>query len=81
VQPYIGSYGAMTHPVGACHRGGVRRGRRRRDPAGQGRAGGSGGFDDLTLGAITGFGDMAATADTAMTQVAEAETPPAAPTT
>ena len=41
VQSYVGSYGAMIHPVGGVrHRGGVDRGGRRQDPAGQGRAGG-----------------------------------------
>ena len=40
VQSYIGSYGAMIHPVGACATAAVsRRGRRRQDPARQGRAG------------------------------------------
>ena len=40
VQSYVGSYGAMIHPVARVrHRGGVGRGGRRQDPARQGRAG------------------------------------------
>jgi fatty acid synthase len=67
VQSYIGSYGAMIHPVGACATAavsveeGVDKIR-----VGKAELVVTGGFDDLTLEAIIGFGDMAATADTAM---------------
>ncbi|MGA7131413.1 MAG: beta-ketoacyl synthase N-terminal-like domain-containing protein, partial [Mycobacterium sp.] len=67
VQSYIGSYGAMIHPVGACATAavsveeGVDKIR-----LGKAELVVAGGFDDLTLEAIIGFGDMAATADTAM---------------
>src|SRR6202035_737429 len=65
VQSYVGSYGTMIHPVGACATAAVcvvegvdtlRLGRPELVVAG--------GLDDLTLEAIIGFGDMAATADT-----------------
>ena len=65
VQSYIGSYGAMIHPVGACATAavsveeGVDKIR-----LGKAELVVAGGFDDLTLEAIIGFGDMAATADT-----------------
>lgn len=67
VQSYVGSYGAMIHPVGACATAAVsveegvdkiRLGKAELVVAGR--------FDDLTLEAIIGFGDMAATADTSM---------------
>ncbi|MDT5012129.1 MAG: fatty acid synthase, bacteria type, partial [Mycobacterium sp.] len=67
IQSYVGSYGAMVHPVGACATAAVsveegidkiRLGKAELVVAG--------GFDDLTLEAIIGFGDMAATADTEM---------------
>jgi fatty acid synthase len=67
VQSYIGSYGAMIHPVGACATAavsveeGVDKIR-----LGKAELVVAGGFDDLTLEAIIGFGDMAATADTSM---------------
>ncbi|MCV7173340.1 DUF1729 domain-containing protein [Mycobacterium manitobense] len=67
VQSYIGSYGAMIHPVGACATAavsveeGVDKIR-----LGKAELVVAGGFDDLTLEAIIGFGDMAATADTQM---------------
>ena len=67
VQSYIGSYGAMIHPVGACATAaisveeGVDKIR-----LGKAEFVVAGGYDDLTLEAIIGFGDMAATADTAM---------------
>lgn len=67
VQSYIGSYGAMIHPVGACATAavsveeGVDKIR-----LGKAELVVTGGFDDLTLEAIIGFGDMAATADTEM---------------
>ena len=67
VQSYIGSYGAMIHPVAACATAAVsveegvdkiRLGKAEMVVAG--------GIDDLTLEGIIGFGDMAATADTSM---------------
>lgn len=67
VQSYIGSYGAMIHPVAACATAAVsveegvdkiRLGKAEMVVAG--------GIDDLTLEGIIGFGDMAATADTDM---------------
>ncbi|HEU4360851.1 MAG TPA: fatty acid synthase subunit beta domain-containing protein, partial [Mycobacterium sp.] len=67
VQSYIGSYGAMIHPVAACATAavsveeGVDKIR-----LGKAELVVTGGYDDLTLEAIIGFGDMAATADTAM---------------
>jgi len=65
VQSYIGSYGSMIHPVGACATAaisveeGVDKIR-----LGKAEFVVAGGYDDLTLEAIIGFGDMAATADT-----------------
>lgn len=67
IQSYVGSYGAMIHPVGACATAavsveeGVDKIR-----LGKAELVVAGGFDDLTLEAIIGFGDMAATADTGM---------------
>jgi fatty acid synthase, bacteria type len=67
VQSYLGSYGAMVHPVGACATAavsveeGVDKIR-----LGKAEVVVAGGFDDLTLEGIIGFGDMAATADTDM---------------
>ncbi len=67
VQSYVGSYGSMIHPVAACATAavsveeGVDKIR-----LGKAELVVTGGFDDLTLEAIIGFGDMAATADTAM---------------
>ncbi|HEY9305275.1 MAG TPA: beta-ketoacyl synthase N-terminal-like domain-containing protein, partial [Mycobacterium sp.] len=67
VQSYIGSYGAMIHPVAACATAavsveeGVDKIR-----LGKAELVVTGGIDDLTLEGIIGFGDMAATADTAM---------------
>ena len=67
VQSYIGSYGAMIHPVAACATAavsveeGVDKIR-----LGKAELVVAGGLDDLTLEAIIGFGDMAATADTSM---------------
>jgi fatty acid synthase len=65
VQSYIGSYGAMIHPVGACAttavsvEEGVDKIR-----LGKAEFVVAGGYDDTTLEAIIGFGDMSATADT-----------------
>lgn len=67
VQSYVGSYGAMIHPVGACATAavsveeGVDKIR-----LGKAQFVVAGGYDDLTLEAIIGFGDMSATADTEM---------------
>ncbi|MCV7259944.1 type I polyketide synthase [Mycobacterium shimoidei] len=67
IQSYVGSYGSMIHPVGACATAavsveeGVDKIR-----LGKAELVVAGGFDDLTLEAIIGFGDMAATADTSM---------------
>ncbi|MCI4675122.1 type I polyketide synthase [Candidatus Mycolicibacterium alkanivorans] len=65
IQSYVGSYGSMIHPVGACATAAVSV----EEGADKIRLGKAelvvaGGFDDLTLEAIIGFGDMAATADT-----------------
>ena len=67
VQSYIGSYGAMIHPVAACATAaasvedGVDKIR-----LGKAELVVAGGFDDLTVDGIIGFGDMAATADSEM---------------
>ena len=67
VQSYVGSYGAMIHPVGACATAaisveeGVDKIR-----LGKAQFVVAGGYDDVTQEAIIGFGDMAATADTEM---------------
>src|ERR1700686_5830079 len=67
VQSYVGSYGAMIHPVAACATAavsveeGVDKIR-----LGKAELVGGGGFDDLTLEAIIGFGDMGGTARTGM---------------
>jgi fatty acid synthase len=65
VQSYIGSYGSMIHPVAACATAAVSV-EEGVDKIKLGKAEFvvAGGYDDLTLEAITGFGDMAATADT-----------------
>jgi fatty acid synthase len=67
VQSYIGSYGAMIHPVGACATAAVSV-EEGVDKIRLGKAEFvvAGGYDDLSLEAIIGFGDMAATADTEM---------------
>jgi fatty acid synthase len=67
VQSYIGSYGAMIHPVAACATAAVSV-EEGVDKIKLGKADFvvAGGYDDLTLEAIIGFGDMAATADTEM---------------
>lgn len=67
IQSYVGSYGAMIHPVAACATAavsveeGVDKIR-----LGKAELVVAGGLDDLTLDAIIGFGDMAATAETSM---------------
>ncbi len=67
IQSYVGSYGAMIHPVGACATAAVSV-EEGMDKIRLGKAElvVAGGFDDLTLEAIIGFGDMAATAETSM---------------
>ncbi|WP_299557290.1 type I polyketide synthase [uncultured Mycolicibacterium sp.] len=67
MQSYVGGYGAMIHPVGACATAAVSV-EEGVDKIRLGKADlvVAGGFDDLTLEAIIGFGDMAATADTEM---------------
>ncbi|MGZ5392310.1 MAG: beta-ketoacyl synthase N-terminal-like domain-containing protein, partial [Mycobacterium sp.] len=67
VQSYIGSYGAMIHPVGACATAAVSV-EEGVDKIRLGKAEFvvAGGYDDTTLEAVIGFGDMAATADTEM---------------
>jgi fatty acid synthase len=65
VQSYVGSYGAMIHPVGACAttavsvEEGVDKIR-----LGKAEFVVAGGFDDLGTEGIIGFADMSATADT-----------------
>ncbi|WP_304118142.1 type I polyketide synthase [Mycolicibacterium bacteremicum] len=65
VQSYIGSYGSMIHPVAACATAAVSV-EEAVDKIQLGKADFvvAGGYDDLTLEAITGFGDMSATAET-----------------
>ncbi|HEY1440465.1 MAG TPA: beta-ketoacyl synthase N-terminal-like domain-containing protein, partial [Mycobacterium sp.] len=65
VQSYVGSYGAMIHPVAACATAAVSV-EEAVDKIRLGKAElvVAGGFDDLTHEGIIGFGDMAATADT-----------------
>ncbi len=65
MQSYVGGYGAMVHPVGACATAAVSV-EEAMDKIRLGKADlvVAGGFDDMTLEAVTGFGDMAATADT-----------------
>ncbi|MGD9621409.1 MAG: fatty acid synthase subunit beta domain-containing protein [Mycolicibacterium sp.] len=65
IQSYVGSYGSMIHPVGACATAAVSL-EEGVDKIRLGKAElvVTGGYDDLTLEAIIGFGDMAATADT-----------------
>ncbi|MDV3127760.1 DUF1729 domain-containing protein [Mycobacterium sp. 21AC1] len=67
MQSYVGGYGAMVHPVGACATAAVSV-EEGVDKIRLGKADlvVAGGFDDLTLEAVIGFGDMAATADTEM---------------
>ncbi|WP_275426201.1 beta-ketoacyl synthase N-terminal-like domain-containing protein, partial [Nocardia arizonensis] len=66
VQSYVGSYGAMVHPVAACATAAVSV----EQGVDQIRLGKAelvvaGGFDDLSIEGIVGFGDMSATADSA----------------
>ncbi|GAA2387626.1 fatty acid synthase subunit beta domain-containing protein [Gordonia cholesterolivorans] len=66
VQSYIGSYGAMIHPVAACATAAVSV-EEGVDKIRLGKAlfSVAGGFDDLGIEGIVGFGDMSATADSA----------------
>ena len=65
IQSYVGSYGSMIHPVGACATAAVSV-EEGMDKIRLGKAElvVTGGFDDMTVEAVIGFGDMAATADT-----------------
>ena len=65
MQSFVGGYGAMIHPVGACATAAVSV-EEGVDKIRLGKAGlvVAGGFDDMILDAVIGFGDMAATADT-----------------
>ena len=67
MQSYVGGYGAMVHPVGACATAAVSI-EEGVDKILLGKAElvVAGGFDDLIMDAVIGFGDMAATADTEM---------------
>ncbi|MGC5245364.1 fatty acid synthase subunit beta domain-containing protein [Gordonia sp. DT219] len=64
VQSYVGSYGAMIHPVAACATAavsveeGVDKIR-----LGKAQFAVAGGFDDLGIEGVVGFGDMSATAE------------------
>ncbi|MCX5042880.1 DUF1729 domain-containing protein [Aldersonia sp. NBC_00410] len=66
VQSYVGSYGAMVHPVAACATAAVSV-EEGVDKIKLGKADlvVAGGFDDLSTEGIIGFGDMSATADSA----------------
>ena len=66
VQSYIGSYGAMVHPVAACATAAISV-EEGVDKIRLGKAlfAVSGGFDDLSTEAIVGFGNMSATAESA----------------
>ncbi|EFQ83673.1 MaoC-like protein [Aeromicrobium marinum DSM 15272] len=65
VQSYVGSYGAMVHPVAACATTAVSV-EEGVDKIRLGKADVvvAGGFDDLSAEGIVGFADMSATADT-----------------
>jgi fatty acid synthase len=67
VQSYVGSYGAMIHPVGACATAAVSV-EEGVDKIRLGKAEFvvTGGYDDMVHEGIIGFADMAATADTQM---------------
>ena len=66
MQSYVGGYGQMIHPVAACATAAVSV-EEGVDKIKLGKADVvvAGGFDDLSVEGITGFGDMAATADSA----------------
>ncbi|RMB75268.1 DUF1729 domain-containing protein [Rhodococcus sp. SBT000017] len=66
VQSYIGSYGAMVHPVAACATAAVSVEEGvDKIKLGKAQLVVAGGFDDLSNEGIIGFGDMSATADSA----------------
>ncbi|MDJ0360637.1 type I polyketide synthase [Rhodococcus sp. H29-C3] len=66
VQSYIGSYGAMVHPVAACATAAVSVEEGvDKIKLGKAQLVVAGGFDDLSTEGIIGFGDMSATADSA----------------
>ncbi|WP_370511212.1 fatty acid synthase subunit beta domain-containing protein [Corynebacterium sp. SY003] len=64
MQSYIGGYGQMVHPTAACATAAVSL-EEAVDKIALGKSDFvvAGGFDDLSVEGITGFGDMAATAD------------------
>lgn len=64
MQSYVGGYGAMVHPVGACATAAVSV-EEGVDKILCGKASFvvAGGIDDISLESVTGFGDMSATAD------------------
>ncbi|WP_018296209.1 type I polyketide synthase [Corynebacterium lubricantis] len=66
MQDYVGGYGQMIHPVAACATAAVSV-EEGMDKLRLGKADVvvTGGIDDLSIEGITGFGDMAATADSA----------------
>ncbi|WIM67244.1 DUF1729 domain-containing protein [Corynebacterium breve] len=66
MQDYVGGYGQMIHPVAACATAAVSV-EEGMDKIRLGKADVvvAGGIDDLSIEGITGFGDMAATADSA----------------
>ncbi len=66
MQSYVGGYGQMIHPVAACATAAVSL-EEGYDKIALGKADFvvAGGLDDLSIEGITGFGDMAATADSA----------------
>ncbi|MEZ5209796.1 fatty acid synthase subunit beta domain-containing protein [Gordonia sp. (in: high G+C Gram-positive bacteria)] len=66
VQSYVGSYGAMVHPVAACATAAVSV-EEGMDKIRLGKAlfAVAGGFDDLGIEGVVGFADMAATAESA----------------
>ncbi|MFB8007813.1 fatty acid synthase subunit beta domain-containing protein [Nocardia sp. NPDC056000] len=67
VQSYVGSYGGMIHPVAACATAAVSV-EEGVDKIKLGKADlvVAGGYDDLGIEGIVGFGDMSATADSAV---------------
>ncbi|MGV9637095.1 fatty acid synthase subunit beta domain-containing protein [Nocardia rhamnosiphila] len=66
VQSYVGSYGAMVHPVAACATAAVSVEEGvDKIKLGKAEVVVAGGFDDLGIEGIVGFGDMSATADSA----------------
>ena len=65
VQSYVGSYGAMVHPVAACATAAVSVEEGvDKIKLGKAQLVVAGGFDDLSTEGIIGFGDMSATAET-----------------